>query len=45
VGKQGVGLTDTVYFCGQPIARYAPAPQGQPAQWTDLIYGPTGPAS
>jgi len=36
VGKQGVGLTDTVYFGGKPIARYSAG------QWTDLIYGPTG---
>lgn len=36
VGKQGVGLTDTVYFGGLPIARYSAG------QWTDFIYGPTG---
>jgi RHS repeat-associated protein len=36
VEKQGVGVTDTIYFGGQPIARLAAG------QWTDLIYGPTG---
>jgi len=36
VEKQGVGVTDTIYFGGRPIARYAAG------QWTDLIYGPTG---
>ena len=36
VEKQGVGVTDTVYVGGRPIARYAAG------QWTDLIYGPTG---
>ncbi len=36
VEKAGVGVTDTIYFGGQPIARYAAG------QWTDLIYGPTG---
>ena len=36
VEKQGSAVTDTVYFGGQPIARYSNG------QWTDLIYGPTG---
>ena len=36
VEKQGAGVTDTIYFGGAPIARYAGG------QWTDLIYGPTG---
>jgi RHS repeat-associated protein len=36
VEKQGVGVTDTVYFGGKPIARLAAG------QWTDLIYGPNG---
>jgi RHS repeat-associated protein len=36
VEKQGVGVTDTYYFGGRPLARYAAG------QWTDLIYGPTG---
>ena len=36
VGKQGVGLIDTVYFGGRPIARFTSG------QWTDLVYGPTG---
>jgi len=36
VSKQGVGVTDTVYFGGRPIARYSAG------QWTDLIYGPNG---
>ncbi|WP_083808423.1 phage head spike fiber domain-containing protein [Granulicella tundricola] len=36
VEKQGVGVTDTVYFGGQPIARLSAG------QWTDLIYGPNG---
>src|ERR1019366_3944675 len=36
VEKQGVGVTDTIFFGGRPIARYSAG------QWTDLIYGPTG---
>jgi RHS repeat-associated protein len=36
VEKQSSTITDTVYFGGQPIARYSGG------QWTDLIYGPTG---
>lgn len=36
VEKQGVGVTDTVYFSGRPVARLSGG------QWTDLIYGPTG---
>jgi hypothetical protein len=36
VEKQGVGVTDTIYFGGKPIARLIGG------QWTDLIYGPTG---
>jgi RHS repeat-associated protein len=36
VEKQGVGVTDTVYFGGRPIARYSSG------GWTDLIYGPNG---
>jgi RHS repeat-associated protein len=36
VGKQGVGVTDTIYFSGRPIARYSAG------SWTDLIYGPSG---
>ncbi len=36
VEKQGSEVTDTIYFGGQPIARYAAG------QSTDLIYGPTG---
>ena len=36
VGKQGVGVTDTVFFGGKPISLYAAG------QWTDLVYGPTG---
>ena len=36
VEKQGATVEDTVYFGGQPIARY------QAGQWTDLVYGPTG---
>ncbi|MEI9977636.1 MAG: hypothetical protein WDN23_01320 [Edaphobacter sp.] len=36
VEKQGVGVTDTIYFGGRPIARLTGG------QWTDLIYGPTG---
>ena len=36
VEKQGVGVTDTVYFGGRPVARLSAG------QWTDLIYGPTG---
>jgi RHS repeat-associated protein len=36
VEKQGVGVTDTIYFDGRPLARYAAG------QWTNLIYGPTG---
>ncbi len=36
VEKQGSTVTDTVYFGGQPIARYSGG------QWTDLIYGPNG---
>ena len=36
VEKQGVGVTDTIYFGGRPIARL------NGGQWTDLIYGPTG---
>ena len=33
---QGVGVTDTVYFGGQPLARLSAG------QWADLVYGPTG---
>ncbi|MEO6910036.1 MAG: RHS repeat-associated core domain-containing protein [Edaphobacter sp.] len=36
VEKQGVGVTDTIYFGGHPIARYSAG------GWTDLIYGPSG---
>jgi RHS repeat-associated protein len=36
VESAGASVTDTVYFGGQPIARYAAG------QWTDLVYGPTG---
>jgi RHS repeat-associated protein len=36
VEKQGVGVTDTIYFGGRPIARFSAG------QWTDLIYGPNG---
>jgi RHS repeat-associated protein len=36
VEKQGVGVTDTIFFGGRPIARYS----GD--SWTDLIYGPNG---
>ncbi len=36
VGTQGVGVTDTIYFGGRPIARYSAG------GWTDLIYGPNG---
>jgi RHS repeat-associated protein len=36
VEKQGVGVTDTIYFGGRPIARLSGG------QWTDLIYGPNG---
>ena len=36
VEKQGATVTDTVYFGGQPIAKYSGG------QWTDLIYGPLG---
>jgi RHS repeat-associated protein len=36
VEKQGSVITDTIYFGGEPIARYAGG------QWTDLIYAPTG---
>ena len=36
VEKQGVGVTDTIYFGGHPIARLSGG------QWTDLIYGPNG---
>ena len=36
VEKQGVGVTDTIYFGGRPIARYSAG------SWTDLIYGPNG---
>jgi len=36
VEKQGVGVTDTIYFGGQPVARYSAG------QWTDLVYGPNG---
>jgi RHS repeat-associated protein len=36
VEKQGVGVTDTVYFGGRPVARLSSG------QWTDLIYGPNG---
>jgi RHS repeat-associated protein len=36
VEKQGVGVTDTVYFGGRPVARLSAG------QWTDLIYGPNG---
>jgi RHS repeat-associated protein len=36
VEKQGVGVTDTIFFGGRPLARYSAG------QWTDLIYGPNG---
>ena len=36
VGKNGVGLMNTVYFGGRPIARFTAG------QWTDLVYGPAG---
>jgi RHS repeat-associated protein len=36
VEKQGVGVTDTIFFGGRPIARLAGG------QWTDLVYGPNG---
>jgi RHS repeat-associated protein len=36
IEKQGVGVTDTVYFGGRPVARLSSG------QWTDLIYGPNG---
>ena len=36
VEKQGVGITDTIYFGGRPLARLSGG------QWTDLIYGPNG---
>jgi|GEM_PF-1718712 len=36
VEKQGVGVTDTIYFGGRPIARLTAG------QWTDLVYGPSG---
>lgn len=36
VEKQGVGVTDTIFFGGRPIARYTGG------SWTDLIYGPNG---
>ena len=36
VGKNEVGLADTVYFGGRPIARFTAG------QWTDLVYGPNG---
>jgi RHS repeat-associated protein len=36
VEKQGSGIADTIYFGGEPIARYSGG------QWTDLIYGPSG---
>lgn len=36
VEKQGIGVTDTFYFGGRPIARLSAG------QWTDLIYGPSG---
>nr|WP_246302146.1 RHS repeat-associated core domain-containing protein [Granulicella arctica] len=36
VEKQGVGVTDTIYFGGRPLARYSAG------GWTDLIYGPNG---
>ncbi|WP_158942887.1 RHS repeat-associated core domain-containing protein [Granulicella sp. S190] len=36
VEKQGVGVTDTIFFGGRPIARLSAG------TWTDLIYGPNG---
>jgi RHS repeat-associated protein len=36
VEKQGVAVTDTIYFGGRPVARLSAG------QWTDLIYGPAG---
>jgi RHS repeat-associated protein len=36
VEKQGVGVTDTIFFGGRPIARLSNG------AWTDLIYGPNG---
>jgi RHS repeat-associated protein len=36
VGKSGTTPTDTVYFGGRPVARYASS------AWTDLIYGAGG---
>jgi len=36
VEKQGIGVTDTIYFAGRPIARLSAG------NWTDLIYGPNG---
>jgi RHS repeat-associated protein len=36
VEKQGVGVTDTIFFGGRPIARFSNG------AWTDLIYGPNG---
>jgi RHS repeat-associated protein len=35
-GKSGSGATDTVYFGGNPVARYAGG------EWTDLVYGAGG---
>lgn len=36
VSVQGLGITDTVYFGGVPIARFSAG------TWTDMIYGPQG---
>jgi RHS repeat-associated protein len=36
VEKQGVGVTDTIYFGGRPLARYTAG------AWTDMVYGPNG---
>jgi RHS repeat-associated protein len=36
VEKQGVGVTDTIYFGDRPLARLSAG------SWTDLIYGPNG---
>jgi RHS repeat-associated protein len=36
IEKQGVGVTDTVYFGNRPLARLSAG------SWTDLIYGPNG---
>jgi len=36
VATQGVGVADTIYFGGVPVARYSAG------SWTDLVYGPQG---